>query len=466
MKNITYGLLMLIVTSSFISCKKFLDVLPSSQTVNPTTIRDFQEVLNSDSLSRSQFFTLDLMTDDVDFSAPQLLVAENFYRRTYLWGPEMWYPAQLDVMYNYTYSRILQMNVILSRVESAVIDGQNTLEAKNTVISQALINRASYYLQLVNAYGPAYDANTAATDLGVPLVLTPDSYASPERARVEDIYQNIIGDLKRAVANTALPAKGRDVIHPGKAAGYGLLARAYLYRNDYTNALLYADSSLILESRLLNLTTQTFFPVQIQDLSLNPEVLLGRISTDVGFVSSFATTFIIGQSLLDSLGGTLTADRRFNTRFSAGRYSTRNYNGNTQNPQVMAFDASISVPEMMLIKAECLARSGNFQAAGLLINQIRTNRISGFSTTSRNYTASNILSYVLGERRRELCFKGGLRLFDLKRLNKEPSRSKVLVRLNAAGATLATLPVGSPRYLVPFSSAVLAANPNIVQNPR
>lgn len=465
-KNIALGFLLLTIIGPFYSCKKFLDIVPSTTSVNPVTVRDFQEILNNDSLSRGQFFPLDLMTDDVNMTDVAYNVGDNFYRRFFTWDTEIWNPAQLDFMYNGSYSRILQMNVILSRVENVVIDAQNTIEGRNSVISQALINRASYYLQLVNIYGPAYDPATATTDLGVPLVLTPDSYALPPRATVEAIYEQILADLRRAVSNPNLPAKGVDIIHPGKAAGYALLARAYLYRSDYPNAQLYADSALQQESRLMNLNTQTYVPAQLQDFSANPEILLGRMSTDGSYFNMYRSTFTIGPSLLDSLGGNFSTDRRFNTRFSYGRYGNGSYNSNLLDQAQMVFDASIGVPEMMLIRAECLARSGNAASAGAMINQIRANRFPPASLVNRTYTAGNILNYVLGERRRELCFKGGLRLFDLKRLNRVPATSKILIRTSANGTTLATLPVGSVRYRVPFARSILAANPNIVQNPR
>lgn len=457
----------LIVAISLSSgCKKFLAITPSSQTVNPTTIKDFQEILNNDSLAKTQFFPLDLMTDDIQLTDDQYDMGDNFYRRDYLWEEKIWNPAQIDFMYNYSYSRILQMNVILSRIDGAVKDGLNTTETRNNIISQALINRAWYYLQLVNVYGPAYDPLTAKSAPGVPLVLVPDSYALPSRSSVEDVYALVLSDLKRAVANGTLATKGTDVIHPGKAAGYALLARTYLYRGDYVQALSYADSSLKLENRLMNMTIKPYVPNQLQDIAGNPEILLGRISSDDGFYQTYKGTFTIGSSLLDSLGGFYSQDTRFTTRFTTNRFSFGTYKQNTINAQQTVFDNSVSVPEVMLTKAECLARSGDVDGASAVIDLLRSNRIPASALAGRTYTHANILNFVLGERRRELCFHGGLRLFDLKRLNKTSSTQTDLSRYNTSGTLYATLSAGSARYLFPFSSLVLAANPNIAQNPR
>lgn len=445
------------------SCKKFLDVSPPSANVNPTTIKDFQEILNSDSLSRGHFFLLDMMSDDLTFTDAQVAASTNYYLRSFLWQNLIWNPADADVLYNSTYSRILQMNVILDRINAAPADELNTPQNKNLVISQALINRAWFYLQLVNAYGPAYDATTSATDLGVPLVLTAGTNALPARATVAQVYAQIIGDLKTAVGNPGLPAKGSDIIHPGKASGYALLSRAYLYQGDYTAAGNYADSTLAMQSTLQNYNSSLYVnPSQLPDLTSNPEILLGKITIDLAFYSFYTNTVMPGATLTAAL---TTSDLRYSKKFlAASRYTPATYRlagGNS-----MVFDNSVGVPEVMLIKAECLARSGSFEAAGALLAKLRINRLPTYVVDSRTYTADNILGYVLDERRRELFYHGGLRLFDLKRLNKEVAWRQDIKRLNNSGVTIATLPAGSGLYLVPFSPTVIAANPNILQNPR
>lgn len=461
LKRLPFYFLLLAGLLAFSGCKKFLDILPASQAVNPTTIKEFQEMLNSDSLSRANFFLLDLMTDDIQLTDAQYNLGDNYYRRDYLWGNTIWNPAQDDYMYTSAYSRILQMNIILERIQTAPSDALNTPQNRSNVISQALINRAWNYLQLVNTYGAAYDATTAGTDLAVPLVTVPTTDLLPSRATVAQVYAKIFEDLKTAVNNPYLPAKGVDIVHPGKAAGFGLLARASLYKGDYDAAAIYADSSLVLEKRLFNLSLNTYYPGDLVNLVPNPEVLMGRMCVETNFYTIYQSYITMGTSLSDSLGGSSTTDYRYSQKFFRGVMRL-----NSTNAKALAFDNSVAVPEVMLIKAECLARKGDAAGAGAILTELRRNRFPATAVNNRVYTAGNILQYVLGERRRELCFHGGLRLFDLKRLNKDDRFKKTLIRLSTASVQLATLPVGSPRYLIPFSPNVITANPNIVQNPR
>lgn len=465
-KNALFFLLATCSLWSLQSCNKFLDISPSSSNVNPTTVKDFQEMLNSDSLSKCHFFMLDVMSDDLQYSDVQTTASSNSYLRGYLWQSTVWNPSDQDELYNSTYSRILQMNIIFDRINTAPADEYNTTQNKSLVISQALINRAFYYLQLVNAYGAAYDPATSSTDLAVPLVLSANGNSLPRRASVAQVYNQLISDLKKAVNNPDLKSKGPDIIHPGKSAGYALLARAYLYQGDYVSAANYADSTLVSEHTLLNYNSTSYKnPSQLPDLVNNPEILLGRITTDIAFFSFNKATVLPSTSLTSTL---TTSDLRYSKKFVApSRFQPASYvsaGGNT-----MVLDNSVGVPEVMLIKAECLARSGSYAEAGALLSKLREARLtpSTFAAEKRTYTATNILGYVLDERRRELFYHGGLRLFDLKRLNKEPGLKRDLSRLNYAGnTTLATLPAGSGRYLVPFSPTVIAANPNISQNPR
>ncbi|MDE1192981.1 MAG: RagB/SusD family nutrient uptake outer membrane protein [Arachidicoccus sp.] len=458
MKKIIINLFVICI-SVFCACNKFLDINPSTQSVNPSTIKDFQEMLNNDSLGTGYYFLVDFMSDDSRMVDAQSGIGSTIYSRTYHWNSIIWNASDTDMIYNSSYTRILQMNIILSRVNSAPKDSLNTEENRSNVISQALINRAWYYLQLANIYGPTYNQSTATTDLSVPLILEPSSSSLPARATLQTMYGQILADLKKAVSNTYLPSKGVDVLHPGKAAGYALLARTYLYEAQYDSAMAYADSSLALQNTLLNYNNTATQPIRLVDLSSNPEILLGRLSFDAGFYLTYTGTFSISQSLSDSLDA---SDLRLSKNFTSGSYKI----SYSTSPTSMVFDNSVGVPEVMLIKAECLARKGNVSDAGAILKELRSYRLKSSTVDTRVYNSSNILNCVLGERRRELYCHGGLRLFDLKRLNREEAFKKTIYRKNDSNEIIDSLVPGSNLYLFPFAATIIANNTNIVQNPR
>jgi tetratricopeptide (TPR) repeat protein len=434
-------------------CKKFFDVRPSTTSINPTTIRDFEEMLNNDSLALCNYTLADFMSDDVRLESAHLSADPvSCYTRSYLWEQTIWKPGEPDFMYNASYTRILQMNIVLERIGRAT----GSEEQKSVIRAQAQINRAWYYLQLAGLYGADYQAATAATDLAVPLVLLPDASLQPVRATVQQVYDQVIQDLTAAVATPGLPGMGQDVVHPGKAAGYALLARIYLNMAKYPDALSAAQSVLAINNKLLKYDRNYVAPASLLDLSKNPEILLARLCVDYDFYKIRHTGFNIGPALQAALDSN---DIRLLNNFGEGGLCINgiDFNSNTYN-------YSPRVPEVMLIKAECLARQGDEAGALALVNELRKNRLVTYEPLG---STTDVLTTVLQERRRELFYCGGLRLFDLKRLNRDNRFAQTLHRFADNGTTVIdTLTANSPRYLMSFSPLIIANNPAIIQNPR
>ncbi len=79
-----YSLLHLITKTGIVfllltGCSKFLDVRPSTNIVNPTTVSDFEEMLNNDSIALCNFVLADVMTDDVGMSDGMLAADKSAY---------------------------------------------------------------------------------------------------------------------------------------------------------------------------------------------------------------------------------------------------------------------------------------------------------------------------------------------------------------------------------------------------
>jgi tetratricopeptide (TPR) repeat protein len=435
-------------------CKKFLNVRPDTNNINPTTIGDFEEMLNNDSLALCNSLLADVVSDDVQMSDATLSGDTSWsYAHAYLWAPAIWNPGDRDLTYNSSYSRILQLNIVLDRIDAA----QGGAQEKNRVRAQARINRAWYYLQLANLYGADYQATTASTDLAVPLVLLADANQRPARATVQQVYVQILQDLNAAVTSPDLPGMGQDIIHPGKAAGFALLAKTYLYMARYQDALSAADAALTINNTLWDYNTSYIMPAGLIDLSKNPEILLARLCVDNSFYLKFYSPLLISQTLRSVLDSN---DCRLVRKFGA----VGDYNVSPSSFSAQIFDYSVGVPEVMLIKAECLARQGDAAGALALVNQLRRNRLINYVPLS---DTADALTAVLQERRRELFYHGGSRLFDLKRLNRDSRFAQTLQRVADDSVTiLATLSPNSPRYLMSFSPVLIANNPSIVQNNR
>jgi hypothetical protein len=125
-----------------------------------------------------------------------------------------------------------------------------------------------------------------------------------------------------------------------------------------------------------------------------------------------------------------------------GQYSANPY----------AFFSGITVPEMMLTKAECGARLGQWQAAMDDLNKLLPYRyVTGtFIPLSAN-TQAQAIAIVLLERRKELTMRG-LRWIDIKRLNKEGAN--ILLK-RVVGTETFLLPPGDNRYALPLPKDIV-----------
>src|SRR5665213_1655464 len=126
-------------------------------------------------------------------------------------------------MWQDSYQGILRANQIIN----STLSGSDVAPIK----AQAYALRALLYFKLVNIYAKPYTQDTSA--LGVPLVLAYDPYNLPSRSSVGQVYSQIISDLKTAYSSAP---DYTNSVNLSKYSIEGLLARAYLYMGDKTDA--------------------------------------------------------------------------------------------------------------------------------------------------------------------------------------------------------------------------------------
>ncbi|RAJ08332.1 SusD-like starch-binding protein associating with outer membrane [Chitinophaga skermanii] len=443
-------------------CSKFTEVTPRNVVI-PTTVADYEKFLNDILLADAPYGYNELLTDDVAFTDTR--VTEQLLYRTgklYLWMNETYKAEEDDAEWNKSYPNIYVCNLVLENLPKAA-DATNP--DRKRLEAEAKVHRAYYHFQLAMQYGSDYQAATAKTDLAVPLVLKPDLEAKHARATVFDVYAQVLKDLEEAIAEPSFQTFGKNYVHPGKAAAYALLARVYFYMGNYSEAAKAANVALSYNNTILDYNTFSFTnPSRPWSGVTNkptvdqwPENIFTKTNSQNGIIQGF----MISQDLLDVLG---EKDLRYVYTFS--RLTSTGTTSTSPLPDYFArsLNASITVTEMMLINAEYLARDGKTSEAMTILNTIRKKRFKPADYTDLTATTKEEgLMKVLDERRRELMYHG-LRLFDLKRLNREPAFRKELKRVYKG--TIYTLPALDNRYLMEISPKISAINSNIVPNPR
>ena len=113
----------------------------------------------------------------------------------------MYTPGNSDAIWEDAYSNIFNYNAIINNVLSSTGGSDAN---KRRLQAEALVGRAFEYLCLINVYGKQYDASTAATDYGVPLVLSEEVGGGKyKRNTVAEVYEQIREDLETASASLA-----------------------------------------------------------------------------------------------------------------------------------------------------------------------------------------------------------------------------------------------------------------------
>jgi hypothetical protein len=323
---------------------------------------------------------------------------------------------------------------------------------------EALVHRAYAYYTLVNIYAKQYDGTTAATDPGVPVVLQANFTSSLKRVPVAGVYDQIVSDLLTALPNLAATP---DVnTNPSKAAVYAMLSRVYLNQRDFTKAGLYADSALQLKNTLVDLNTYATSPTTYPGKVNDPEHIFSKT------VNGFLTTVPLSNDLMNLFDP--VNDLRYTLFTKAGadipaaNFTNRGYYKHRLVNQ--GIYVGPKVPEMMLIKAECEARTGNTASAVGILNALRKKRLT--TTGYTDLTAANkdeALQLVIRERRKELMGTGA-RWFDQRRLQKDNGFISTVSR-PFKGVTY-TLAPGSNEYTFAIAEKYILLNPEIEQNPR
>ncbi|NMN35069.1 RagB/SusD family nutrient uptake outer membrane protein [Pedobacter sp. SG918] len=450
---------------AFSGCKKYVDIKTQGNLV-PKETQNYRYLLNaSSSLERSPSL-FELASDDINIVDASQLNSLNslfygYYLRAYSWQPVIYQVGNVsyeqDDNWNAEYSLIFYCNTIINELPAS----NGTDNEKAALTAEALVHRADAYLNLVNLYGKPYNASTAGTDLGVPLILTQTLSQKLNRASVQAVHNQIIADLTTAIPS--LPNTQAYNTLPSKVSAYALLARCYFYMKDYANASKFADQALAVRSTLNDLGTITAvttanYPRRVFD----PEILLSKTPIN-GTISFTPTAYRLSDELVGLLG---TKDQRYTLFTVPASTISADYTGRyfyRDRAIGEARNVGPSVPEMMLIKAEALARSGDAAGAMLLVNNLRVKRFKPADYVALTAaSAADAVVKVVEERRREF-FGRPLRWWDMRRLKNEAPFQRTYTK-TFSGVTY-TLDPNSDRYVFPIAEFLTNLNPELEKNP-
>ena len=434
-------------------CRKYVEVAPVNIKILEKTA-DYQALLYNSTLLETSYTNPIFAADDVESNDIRWHNSlSTSIGNTYSYAEKIYSEVEEDADWQKLHQQLYICNTIIE----GVLSSQGGTEAeKQAVLSSALVHRSFIFYTLLNIYAKQYDAATAATDPGIPMVMSTKFFTDLTRASVEKVYGQIESDLI-----SAIPALNNTPDYPSnasKAAAYAILARVYLNKRNFVEAKKNAEQALTLRGTLLNLNPIAATPTSHPNRILNPEIIFfKRVSSfPIGLPLNPVLENLFNKNDIRYTLFTAPATSVFNATFTNRTYWKHRITD--------AINTGPSVPEMMLIKAECDARANSADAAMATVNTLRQARFKPADYVP--FTAANgeeALRIVIEERRREMMGTG-MRWFDQRRLAKDPGFIGTVTRV-FKGNTVKLEPNGN-RYTFPIGDKYIQFNPEITQNPR
>lgn len=348
-------------------------------------------------------------------------------------------------IWNASYDVINRANNLIQKVP-AVADLDQA--EKDEIMGEAYFLRALSYHNLVKLWG------------GVPLRLEPVPGATDvgdvTRASAGAVYTQILADLAQA---GALISAGPEATRTASlGAVHAIEARVRLYQQDWTGAEAAAaqveSMGYVLTPNFSDLfsgneTPEDIFNVeftstqsQLVDFYYLPKALGGRYE-----VAPTTGTSGIIAAFDPASGGNIANYNPTDERgiWSISRAGTRTYAAKFRNPAGDEDIPVIRLAEVILIRAEALARLNRLPEAVAEYNRVRL-RAGLAADPVVGRTQADVLAAIARERRLELAFEG--------------DRWPDLIR---TGAVPPSVPVF--QQLLPIPQAEMDVSPNMQQNP-
>ncbi|WP_308993904.1 RagB/SusD family nutrient uptake outer membrane protein [Mariniflexile litorale] len=397
-------------------CTDFVEIDPPKNTLISETV--FEDVSTVESALASMYFKIreqgmisgklglsalmGIYTDELDYYGSNTNYLQLYNHKLSASN------SLLSDWWSHAYNLIYASNAIIKGLENSKTI---SVEDQAPLKGQALFVRAYMHSLLVNLYGE------------IPYITTTDYLQNNKVSRlpVTQVYTHSIADLTQAVSLLNVTDVTGIRVVPYQAVAKALLARLYLYTENWKMAEATAGE-LISAYKLEPNVKNVFLKNSKETLwQLKPNGVTDRNTYEA---NQFVIRFIPGQSyalskaLLDTFEpndlrllnwtGSTTSSNGLTTLHYAHKYKAI-----FSETASLEYSIIFRLAEQYLIRAEARAHLGAVSGAQEDLNSIR-NR-AGLGNTTATLT-NDLLAAILQERHTELFTEQGHRWFDIKRM--------------------------------------------------
>lgn len=349
-------------------------------------------------------------------------------------------------------------NVINNFPNSAFLETEQ--DEADQALGEAHAMRALTYWNLLRLFAPAY-TNDSGASLGVPFnnAGTDGTIAEPSRETVSAGYAQVISDLETGIGLMTQTENGRF----SREGAQAILAKVYLYMEDFENAEIQADA--VINSGRFSLYQDSTAWFSSWGPNFGSEDILTLVNLDVDNLGVNSISGIMDQ---DGYGDALATQDLYDA------YSPTDYRravmipGDRVDGESDVFFPELKYPtgqlgqdyikimrlsDVYLIRAEARAENGDEDGARADLDAVASLRDPNYVPSTA--TGDDLIDVILDERRKELAFEGD-RVYDLIRRKKTWTKTR----------TFETEQVSwdNPQLVNPIPRVELDVNSNMVQN--
>lgn len=431
MKRIIYILSSILAVVGVTSCEDYLGIKPRGFDVTEK-IEHYEGLLFGTEMFMLDevfpFMCYELTIDEDGFATAYSMVGAAA-TNAYMWKADIFRADENCGEWNQPANCMYPLNMVVNDVMSA--DGPE--EKKIELQAEARVCRAYMTFMMAQFFGKPYDPATADSDLCVPIITKASTVGQKfPRETVSKVYDFVLDEMKEAVPQ--LPARQEHPNRIFRTAGNTMYGKVLWMMGRYEEALTYLEEAVLslddagcgfMDYNTIVSDGEITYPT---DILQNPELLysyntmthiwsamypsyygstLFTIKTDV-----IQKYFSKGDYRLCFISGLKSAKTAYN-RFDG----TDAYHLNLSN---FVTNIGVTVPDLYLMYAECLARNKRYEDAREALEKLRANRLD--SNTSAAVTVEDgdaLIRFAVDERMREHMGYGNT-WFDMRRLWDDP----------------------------------------------
>lgn len=443
MKKI-YTIILVISLGVFSSCDDFLDIVPTGQVI-PKTLEEYRALQTAAYLSFPDDRGLTTFRSDELDLAPADNTSKDTFKDIWLWNDD----TQSDFTAQFEWVKFYKSIYLASQIienEKNITEGNST-DIKQ-LVGEAYLLRAYSHFVLVNLYGNAYNATTAATDKGVPIQLTTNIEILLSRSSVEAVYQAVLNDIKEAEIRINIKEWETGFNYRFTTTAIeAFKSRIYLYMGEgYWGKSLEASTNVLkVKKELVDLNNNSN---PLPNYFSSPEAI---VALEQSVTSSRVQSMFLSRNLINLYKTGDLRKSKYYKAITASIYSVAK--GGSK-----AYASTFRTSEIYLNAAEAAFHTNDLDGAKdylltLLKNRYNANGYARAEVEIEALTNDNFLEYLYDERFKELAVEGH-RWFDLRRTT-QPRIEKTY-----QGETY-VLEQGDVRYTIRIPKEAILSNPNL-----